>query len=603
MRCFQIQVAAAGMLAVAFGFLSHSATAGTFEVSSRTEMTDLMLRIRATQFLQRATFGPRESDIDDLVARMKSGGIRRALSEWVDEQFALPASSHVQMAKDIVTADGFEVTQSGIGALRYRDHAWWHIACTADDQLRQRVAWALSQICVVGRTGANFSNVNLDRYGQPHHLGVANYYDMLVNNADQTYRKILEDVTFHPCMGVFLSHLRNNKGDPANGIFPDENYAREIMQLFSIGLYELRSDGVIKTDAAGEPIPTYDNETIKAFARLFTGFNYNRTTRWNQNRANLHEPMIIYDEIHDFGPKTLLNGQTLQADADGKTDIQNGLDNLYSHPNVAPFISRLLIQRLVRSNPSRYYLARVSRVFNNNGQGVKGDMKAVVKAILTDRECWDSIRVRRLRNPLRVQVRTTGTERVKLIEPVLAYAHLLRNYETPRSADGYYRVSNMEYHWVQAVYKSPSVFNFYLPSFQPAGPLATYTPSRRIPNGAIAAPEFQLQTAVVANRTANRFRSEIRNRESNHWLYRDANNDVQRSYFDLDFSQEETIAENEGAAALAEHLDLKLCGGTMSETLRSAITNAVSEDPGALENRVTGAIMATYLSPDFMIVE
>ncbi|TWT82582.1 hypothetical protein CA13_40450 [Planctomycetes bacterium CA13] len=590
------------LVTIPLGF--QTAFAGNFDVADRSEMIDIMVRVRATQLLQRCTFGPTQAEIDSLTARMKEIGVQNAASEWIDAQFAMEPTLHVPTAQAMIADDGWEDDMNGVGITRYRYHAWWHNAITAPDQLKQRIAWALIQICVVGQTGAGFNGSAEDAWDQPRWLGLSNYYDMLLENSDDTYREVLGDVTFSPIMGIYLSHRGNAKGDPTKGTFPDENYAREVMQLFSIGLYKLRQDGTLKKDSAGQDIPTYSNETIKAFARLFTGLNYFGSTNINNYTGNLWDPMIMHNDAHDADEKILLDGYRLPANADGIADINAGLDHLYAHPNVAPNISRLLIQRLVRSNPSKAYLRRVSAVFRDNGQGVRGDLKAVVKAILLDREAWNSIRVTSTRSPLRVKVRGTGTERNRLAEPVVMYAAFLRRFGEPE-ADGWYKIPGLGSNWTQQPFSSPSVFNFYSPTFQPAGYITGYTPSRRIPNGSLYTPEFQLMTAVVANKMANRYRSDIADSNADYTPVNNTTTGKVEVDIALDFSTEVDLAND--ADALARHLDLTLCAGTMSNAFRNALKNAVQEE---IDNGVTnttelarGALLSVLMSPAFMIVE
>ena len=413
--------------ALSWGIATTSA--GTFEVGSRLESRLTKNKVHASQFLARATFGPTSADIDTLATRMNQVGIRRACEEWIDNQFSLPATEHVPTTLAMIQSDGFTSTQSGVFIQRYRYHSWWHAAITAPDQLRQRMAWALSQILVTSEDGAGFSDANPgDLSGEGRWLGPTDYYDTLVSGAFGNYRDLLQNVTYHPVMGVYLSHMRNRR---TNGVrFPDENYAREIMQLFSIGLYELHRDGRLKTDLAGELIPTYDNETIKEFSRVFTGLTFTPDDTRNDSRFfysgnDFLYPMVMAQHEHDTDPKTLLNGQTIDID-DGDADIAAALDNIFAHENVAPFISYRLIQRFVKSNPSRGYISRVAATFDDNGSGVKGDLKAVLKAILLDPEAWRSLRVQTMRNPDRVTVTPRGTEYSRLREPVLQYTAMLR---------------------------------------------------------------------------------------------------------------------------------------------------------------------------------
>ena len=219
--------------------------------------------------------------------------------------------------------------------------------------------------------------------------GLASYYDTLSRNAFGNYRDLIEDVTLHPAMGVYLSMLGNEKPDAANNIRRDENYARELMQLFSIGLVELNLDGTVKTDTQGQPIPTYDQATIEAFAHVYTGWTFAGAPVFRGARATLTNqviPMQLWQNFHDTGPKTLLNGFVVPAGQTGDQDLAMALDNIFNHDNVGPFLATRLIERLTTSNPSPQYVERVARVFNDNGQGIRGDLGAVVKAILLDAE-------------------------------------------------------------------------------------------------------------------------------------------------------------------------------------------------------------------------
>ncbi|MEM7475791.1 MAG: DUF1800 family protein [Planctomycetota bacterium] len=573
--------------------------AGTFEVESRAELNRLMVELRAQQFLTHATFGPKDTDVQALADRMMQIGVRRAASEWIDTQFQLPASTHQQLAEDMVAADGFETTQASINVARYRYHAWWHNAVTAEDQLRQRVAWALMQICVVGESGSNFNNRAAGKLGKGRWLGLSNYYDMLLNNSFNNYRDVLGDVTFHPIMGVWLSHLRNQKQDASQNIFPDENYAREILQLFSIGLYRLNTDGTFQRNPSGDLIPTYDNTEIETFARLFTGLTYNQSNSLRSGTVNFQEPMMMFDEFHDQDPKQVFLGQTLPGGVGGVADINAGLDNIMNHPSAGPFIVRRLIQRLVRSNPSKGYMRRVVRKFNNNGQGVKGDMKAVLKAILLDQEAWDGIRMVRRANPWRLEVTGRGTERSRLSEPVVLYASFIRRYGSTDNPNGYFLMNKLNFNWAQAPYASPSVFNFYLPDFQPAGDIKEYQASRRIPERTIYAPEFQILDGVFANRTPNRFRADVINEEL---VHTNLNNStaVIRTTISYDFSAEKALVSD--SAALVAHLDAKLCCGTMSNATRQALVETLNLTTNET-NRFRVAMIGVLTSPAYSIAE
>ena len=582
---------------------------GTFEAANRGEVREIRSDLRAAQFLSKATFGPTQEMIDTLSDRIRQVGYRRACGEWIDNQFSLQASSHEQVARDMVAADGRTITESGVGIANYRYQAWWHIALTREDQLRQKVAWALSQIFVISDSGTGFNNnssrnIGNDELSIPDWLGMSNYYDMLADHADGNYRDILGDVTFHECMGVYLSSYRNRKADLSKGRWPDENYAREIMQLFSIGLYELRQDGRLKVTDQGELIPTYDNGGITELARLFTGFKskHNTSTSFYAGR-NYGDPMQMHYQEHDnnkgysdivgepgygniVGSKTLF-GTTLSALPDPLTpeaalaEVNEGLDVIAAHENVPPFICRLLIQRMVKSNPSRGYTRRVTRKFRDNGQGVRGDMKAVIKAILLDPEAVRGQRALRKREPLRVEVVTRGTEHSRLREPIQRVTSLIRALRPSSDYPKSDSTTNEPYMALvgglrddlgQMPFRAPSVFNYYLPDYQPPGDLIGYRPSQRIPREGLFAPEFQVLTAVTSNRTMNRFSYWTRDR-----FVRYTMRDNTKLTISFDLTPELELAkDNANLPEILRRFDLLLCHGSLSEETKASIISGIT---------------------------
>lgn len=604
------------MLFVGVVTLPLAATGGEFETSSSLESRNLTNKIRASQFLHRATFGPTRESIDVLATRMNQIGVLDACDEWIDDQFALPASLHEPTAIAMIDDDGLGQEDDNVWIQRYRYHAWWHHALTAEDQLRQRVAWALIQILVTSEDGNGFNDRNTGRLsGIARWLGPTNYYDMLIENAFSNYRTILQDVTYHPIMGVYLSHVRNRKAE--GNRFPDENYAREVMQLFSIGLYELRSDGTFETDQDGNLIATYDNELIKEFARVFTGLAFaddsNPPNFWRGN--DFEYPMEMYQQHHDEGAKTLLGGEVISLGSDGDADIAAALDNLFAHDNVGPFIGRLLIQRLVMSNPSRAYIGRVSAAFNDNGQGVRGDMRAVIKAVLLDPEGFRSQRLLRRRRPNRVEVITRGTEYSRLREPVIRYAGLLRAmHPTSDYSTGRMMVPPMDWDLQQAAYKSPSVFNFYLPNFQPPGDLIAYTPSSSNPSGALYAPEFQLLTGVTANRLINRFNWDISSQKAQYTLFSNSQLTL-KCNLDFDLDYEKSLAtEDQDMHELLDDLDLVFCHGSLPQDYKDRVVDVINQKTQWMKNneqwrpelenfRVESAVIAVATSPFCAIAE
>ncbi len=337
-------------------------------------------------------------------------------------------------------------------------------ALSDTDQLRQRVAFALSQIFVV-------SGVEIyEAYG------MADYQNMLLNDAFANFRTLLQDVTLSPVMGHYLNMADNDKTNAALGTSPNENYGREVMQLFSIGLYELNPDGSQMLDSTGAPIPTYDQNVIEGFSSVFTGWTFpplaGAASQWT-NPINYDGVMVAFDSHHEPGTKLLLNGLTLPAGQTSAQDLQMALDDIFNHPNVGPFIGKQLIQHLVTSNPSPAYIARVSAVFADNGSGVRGDMGAVVQAILTDPEArGDS---------------PAAADFGRLREPALFITAMLRSLGgqsdgvLPRNA-----ISAMG----QPMFTPQTVFNFYPPSFV-------------LPGTETLAPEFGIENAATALARAN----------------------------------------------------------------------------------------------------
>jgi uncharacterized protein (DUF1800 family) len=440
----------------------------------------------AVRFLWQAGYGPSaDSTADaDLIPENAESVMSLGFGPWIDAQFKKPVGLHQPVLEAMAR------TREPV----YWDakmRAWWSksIGPTATDPLRQRVAFALSEVFVISDRLDVLSN-------QPR--GMLNFYDVLVRGAFGNARDLLKGVTMHPCMGIYLSHLKNRKADAALGTFPDENFAREIMQLFSIGLWELNQDGTPRLEG-GQMIPTYDNVAITNFARVFTGLSFGgpRGTSFWWPPEDWNNPMRMWDEYHDLEPKVLLNGVTLPArvassnpdkGTAGMADIDGAIDCLFNHPNMGPFLGYRLIQRLVTSNPSPAYVGRVSAAFANNGKGVRGDMKAVIKAVLLDTEA-------------RSVAMLASSNFGKMKEPYLRSAGLARAFNA-RSTSGVYPLSYLDEFHAQQPLSSPSVFNFFRPGYSPAGP---------INDAHLVAPEFQILNAVTAVAGANYYYSAIRN--------------------------------------------------------------------------------------------
>lgn len=416
----------------------------------------------ASRFLAQSTFGPTLASIAELKSKAN-------LSVWIDEQMALPVS----LSEPYTRAN----SNGSMGGARHQ--VWWNNVLNQPDQLRQRVAFALSQIFVAS---------DLDYLLANSQFGMASYYDMLSRNAFGNYRQLLEEVTLHPVMGVYLSMVRNEKANEAENIRPDENYAREILQLFSIGLYELNNRG--EALPLENPRPTYTQKQVEEFARVFTGWNYGVVSTWETNNlggGNVFSTQMVPDErFHDTGSKNLLNGRVAPAGLSTRADMAFALDTVFQHSNVGPFIVKQLIQRLITSNPTPEYIERMSAVFNDNGSGERGDLGAVVKAILLDTEARNG----HLDNP----------DFGKIREPVVRQAHFWRalNGQPGPLAEGVHNTASFTLQRIdemtgQAILQSPSVFNFYKPD------------NTIIPGGTSLSPEMQIMSEANLASTHNNY--------------------------------------------------------------------------------------------------
>ena len=502
----------------------------------------------ASRFLAQATLG---ADWEEIQRTASMGS-----EAWLDEQFERPVGYH-QPLLDERARQGLDVNTED------RRWAWWQRIMQGPDPLRQRVALALSEIFVVSdNADAVASNPQ----------GAANYYDMLLRNAFGNYHDLLRDISLHPVMGAYLSHLRNEKSNPRAGRYPDENYAREIMQLFSIGLYLLKPDGTFVLDGSGKPIPTYDNDDITELAKVFTGLSFDSSDRDFHGGVPVWiSPMRMYDEFHEPGPKRLVRGRYLPAGRTGMQDVEDAVDNLFRHPNAGPFLARRLIQRLVTSNPSPAFVARVSSVFADDGRGVRGDLKAMVRAILLDPEAraW----------PTEGDI---GSGMLR--ESFLRRVHLARAFDA-RNLASTYPISDGGAPEIfgQRPLSSPTVFNFFLPDHQPNGPIA---------DAGLFAPEFQIMTSVTAITSANALRGQVQ---------RTMNSDPNAGLeVRLDLTDEIGIATD--VRALVDRLDLLLMYGTMSGPMKDVLVRALERIPDP-EERARLAVQLVVISPEYNVLK
>lgn len=499
----------------------------------------------AARFLLKASFGPTDESIEEVVSM--------GLTGWLDNQATIPTTRlQTSIARNALP----------INSSRGRD-GWWRSANIAPDQLRQRMAYALSQILVVNFQGGSVIGDN--------YLIQARYYDIFTTGAFGSYRDALEKVTYNPAMGFYLSHLNNRKSDdPVSPTrFPDENFAREIMQLFTIGLWELNLDGSRKLDQEGNFIPTYGNQTITEMAKVFTGMSHSTTNNgraatsfYDVARGNdyLYD-MKVWDEEHETGPKSIVNGVQLDGSQTGEEEVQAALDALLEHPSLPPFLSRLLIQRFTSSNPSAAYLARVSRVWLDDSTGESADLGEVIKAILLDPE-----------------VLSGGGHQYhgKVREPIIRYASLARAFNLV-SESGKYSTNQplLNDDFGQFPMLSPSVFNFYLPDFAPEGEFRM---------AGMVSPELQLASLSQLLRSDSQFAASVE--ESG----------VSGS-FDL---TKELILVDE-PSALVERVDLLMTGGRLKADTKLVILNAVQSEVTDLE-KVRTAIYLVSQSMECIVL-
>ncbi len=511
--------------------------------------------IDAARFLTQATFGT----TTPAIAELKQLGY----ASWLDQQFA--ASNDRFLPYVQANSNG-----SGRGP---RHNLFWLQAVRGNDQLRQRLAFALSQIFVVSDIAYTLGNAQ---------YGMANYWDLMRDHAFGNYRDLLEDVTLNPIMGLWLSHVQNEKADPSRNIRPDENFAREILQLFTIGLHEMDQDGRIRLDASGNPIPTYDQQTVQEFARVFTGWHFASAASWNeifygQDRIN---PMRSFEAFHDRGAKTLLRGQTIPGGLNAPQDIDRALDNIFAHPNVPPFVSKQLIQRLVTSNPTPAYVRRIADVFADNGSGVRGDLRAVTRAILLDDEARTG----------HLNVENFG----KLREPVLRLSHVFRAFSLSpgrESTNGVFNTASpslplFDSDSGQAVLRAKSVFNFYHPDYSPLGP---------VKDAGLVAPEFEIASENNVIATTSRIAKQIQ-----YYFSGSDDNALNQSVIDI----EREIAMAGDTDRLLDHLDVLLMSGAMTPQLRAILAghiNALPTDQDGRSQRARDAITLIVSSPEYLV--
>ena len=503
--------------------------------------------VEASRFLAQASMGATREDI----AKVQSLGY----AGWLDEQFALPASG---TRWDWLIAGGYNAA-TNMNSEAGADACIWRKLLSSPDVLRQRVTLALSEIVVAAVTGFVGSGWKA--------FSAAAFLDLLEANAFGNYRTLLQQVSHSAPMGEFLTYRGNVKFNATTGAMPDENYAREVMQLFTIGLVQLNLDGTPKL-TGGLPQETYTLDDITGLARVFTGWNYDLAGGSTATPDFKARPMAQIAARHETGAKVFL-GASIAPGTDGEASLTQALDTIFAHANVGPFISRQLIQRLVCSNPGAAYVARVATVFNNDGAGVKGNLKAVIKAILLDPDARGAAG---LANP------SFG----KLREPVLRFAAWARafNVTSPSGAWAIGNTSDPGTRLGQSPLRSATVFNFFRPGYVP--------PNSAIGSAGMVAPEFQITNETTVVGYVNYMQGVIRNGVG----------DVKANYSTL-------MPLAETSQALVDELNLLLASGQLSAAtvalIKGAIDSMATGTDAARLNRIYAALVLVMAAPEFIV--
>ncbi len=529
----------------------------------------------ASRFLMQATFGPTQSDIDELVSV--------GYSEWMRRQLRATSESNVSELRRI-QAD-FAARGETVGAEALADIAWRDMI-ESEDQLRQRTVFALSEIFVVSYENSDVAETL---------SSAAFYMDMLNDNAFGNYRTLIEGVTYSPSMAQFLTYLNNRKEDPSENRVPDENYAREVMQLFTIGLVQLNPDGTPRLDGGGNQIETYTNDDITGLAKVFTGLSWadgNFGGRFPDQGLPIaaYSPLAVFEQEHSTSEKSFL-GVTISANTPAAASIDTALDTLANHPNAAPFFARQMIQRFVTSNPSPRYVANVTAAFETgffqlpDGSGVgarqRGDIAAVIAAVLLDDEA-------------RLAAQRADPNFGKVREPVIRFTHWARvaglNSASIIGGGGLDGQRDLEEtgpptRLAQQAYRSPSVFNFFRPGYVAAGTLTG--------DLGLVAPELQITTTATVTAYANFMHDRIEESDA-------------LATFRPGYSRELSLADN--PAALVDHLNLVMMGGGMEPATRDNMVAAINSvplradsEPQDRRRRVNAAMLLAVLASEYYI--
>ena len=534
----------------------------------------------AARFLQASQFSSSTADI----AALRSG----TYTEWLQKQFNPPVAQNAETGWDWLQRRGYGAVDSN--SYFFNDYPAqfmiWQQLFASPDAMRKRLALALSEFFVVSLQSAEFT-------WRSH--AFAHYWDLLVENAFDNFRKLLKDVTLNPAMGYFLNTKGNQKENPATGRVPDENYAREVMQLFTIGLYQLNLDGSVKLGGNGEKLETYTQADVSGLARVFTGYDFDFSdgvrhpvdTYTIESWQYARKPMAFTANRHSTLEARFL-GANIPANTPGAAALDAAIDTLFNHPNVGPFFCRQMIQRLVTSNPSASYVGRVATVFNNNGAGIRGDLKAVWSAILLDDEA---------RNPQATSDIGFG----KLREPMVRLIQWGRSFGVRSAANSWkmFDTSDAADSLGQSPLRAASVFNFFRPGFVPPGTaMATLQAT---------APEFQLVNETTVGGYLNYMQRVIRD-----GIFCPEPTVPQAAYVnylpDVKAAYSEELALVNDASALVRHLSLVMCAGQLTAATQNTMVAALNATPissASTEqqklNRVFAAVLMVMACSEYLV--
>ena len=545
-----------------------------YSISGSTNMPDLA---GASRFLAQATLGVNYEEIEHVVDI--------GINAWIDEQFSLPTHSFMQKYESIYTATQTLIS-TGTHSSQYISFVFYDFIFNEPDYLRQKVAFALSQIFVISRNGSLSGDYD----------ALMSFQDILYQGAFGNYRDMLGDVSYSMAMATYLSHFKNKREDVIGNTLPDENYAREIMQLFSIGLNKLNIDGTPIKDAYGNIIPTYDIDNVAELAKVFTGLG-GETKKdgtvndyFFENNIDLSGGTTMFDDYHAVGSKSIFDNIVIPAGQTGIQDVEQTLDAIFNHENVGPFIGKRLIQHLVKSNPSPAYVKRVAMVFNDNGQGERGDLGAVVKAILLDPEARNCDWI-------------DHPENGKLIQPIERFTTLFKAFDVYSPSNTLWLNDDEDYglKLLQSFQNANTVFNFFSPFYaedEVIAPLGLLSPEFEILDG-ISSIEYlnEIEDALKIKPFSNRTAAST----SGTYL----TNNVDDTPV-LDFVDEIAIYNQDGLSALIDRLDILICRGQLSQEVKDIISSTIEANIANVNNYDVNDIMHDvlyyiFLSPDYII--